>query len=41
MLGICSTCGNHEWDKEVEGNKIDRLAETCWDAVSNEQVANP
>ena len=22
MLGICSTCGNHEWDKEVEGNKI-------------------
>ena len=22
MLGICSSCGNHEWDKEVEGNKI-------------------
>lgn len=22
MLGICSSCGNHEWDKEVEGNII-------------------
>ena len=22
MLEICSTCGNHEWDKKVEGNKI-------------------
>lgn len=22
MLGICSKCGNHGWDKIVEGNKI-------------------
>ena len=22
MLGICSACGNHEWDKEVKGNII-------------------
>lgn len=22
MLGICSKCGNHDWDKIVEGNKI-------------------
>lgn len=22
MLGICSACGNHEWDKEVSGNII-------------------
>lgn len=22
MLEICSKCGNHEWDKEVEGNTI-------------------
>lgn len=22
MLGICSSCGNHEWDKEVKGNII-------------------
>lgn len=22
MLGICSKCGNHTWDKIVEGNKI-------------------
>ena len=22
MLEICSKCGNHEWDKEVDGNTI-------------------
>lgn len=22
MISICSNCGNHEWDKEVTGNKI-------------------
>lgn len=22
MIEICSACGNHEWDKEVEGNRI-------------------
>lgn len=22
MLGICSACGNTEWDKEVTGNVI-------------------
>lgn len=22
MIGICSKCGNHEWDKIVEGNEI-------------------
>ena len=22
MLGICSACGNTEWDKEVTGNMI-------------------
>ena len=22
MIGICNKCGNHEWDKEVRGNKI-------------------
>lgn len=22
MIGICSKCGNHDWDKEVEGDRI-------------------
>lgn len=22
MIGICHVCGNYDWDKEVEGNKI-------------------
>lgn len=22
MIEICSNCGNHEWDKEITGNKL-------------------
>ena len=22
MIGVCSKCGNYDWDKEVEGNQI-------------------
>lgn len=28
MLGSCSACGNHEWDKEVSGCGLDRLPNT-------------